>query len=185
MLESAYLSKRLDVHPDNLAEVAARWHRGLEPLRWSSRLVRVGTGFWLASNARARIVAPHTAYEVRGVMWIGGRPVPLILEFAGWSKTQSELGMCPGSLSWPVGTDRYVRRVRAALEDMSQALSSSTPQVVAAQPERATDRSFVVTELRHPFPEPSPVVRAAFLSESDRAARCENVRAPFPILAQR
>lgn len=127
MVESAYLSKRLYIPPGNLAEVAARWHGGLERMRFPSGMVRVNGGFWLASDA----ADSTAAYKVRGLVWTCGRPVQIILEFAGWSKTQSELGVCPRSLLWPVGTERYIRRVMAALECMSHTLRSCTHQVGA------------------------------------------------------
>jgi hypothetical protein len=133
MLESAYLSKRLDIRPGNLMGIAQRWHRGLEPMRWSSRTLRAGRGFWLASDASASPVA----YEVRGLAWTCGRPVPLVLEFGEWSETQSEVGVCPRSLSWPVGTEQYIRRVTAALESIGQMMCWSTRQVDPAY-ERAT-----------------------------------------------
>ena len=125
MVESVYLSKRLDVRPDELAHVALRWCRGLVPLRQSSRMARVSKGFWLDSELSDSAAAP----KVHGFVWTYGRPVPVTLEFTEWSKTQSELGVCPRSLTWPVGTVRYVNRVLLALENMSEELCSSTHTV--------------------------------------------------------
>jgi hypothetical protein len=122
MVESAYLSKRLDIRPEDLVAVASRWRRGLEGMRPSPRMARVSKGFWLDSE----ILDSFAALKVHGFVWTYGRPVPVILEFAAWSKTQSELGVCPRSIAWPVGTVRYVRRVLVALETMSDALCSST-----------------------------------------------------------
>lgn len=85
------------------------------------RMSRVSKGFWLDPE----ILESAAACKLRGLVWIYGRPVPVILEFAAWSKAQSELGVCPRSLAWPVGTVGYVRRVLAALETMSNALCSS------------------------------------------------------------
>lgn len=130
MLESAYLSRRLDIRPGDVTEVAARWHRGLERVRWSSRMVRVSSGFWLASDT-SDACDSAIAYEVRGLVWTCGRPVPFILEFAEWSRTQSEVGVCPRSLLWPVGTRHYMRRVLAALESMRHTLCVSTHEVDA------------------------------------------------------
>ena len=122
MVESAYLSKRLDIRPEDLVEVASRWRRGVEGMRPSPRMARVSKGFWLDSE----ILDSAASLKVHGLVWTYGRPVRVILEFAVWSKTQSELGVCPRSLVWPVGTVRYVRRVLVALESMSEALCSST-----------------------------------------------------------
>jgi hypothetical protein len=132
MFASAYLSKRLDLRSDNLGEIAARWHRGLQPMRASSRIIRVSSGFWLASDALEGDPETGLAYEVRGVVWVCGRPVPLILEFVQWSKSQCEVGICPTCLSWPVGTDRYVRQVRAAIEHTSQMLCAFARETVRA-----------------------------------------------------
>ncbi len=150
MLDSAYLSKRLDIHPGNLTEVAARWHRGLDRSPWSSRMARVSSGCWLASDA----VRLRQAYEVRGVLWTCGRPVPIILEFEGWSKTQSEVGISPRTLTWPVGTDRYIGRVMAVLESVSHTLYSST-LVVDAPYERAEEPA-LGRVWRRSFPVPVP-----------------------------
>ncbi len=120
MLESAYLSKRLDIPPGDLAEVAARWHHRLGRTPSFSRRVRVSRSFWLASETRDLA----EAYVVRGVVWIYGRPVPLIIEFTPWSETQSEVGVCPRALTWPVGTERYVRRVMVALDSVDRGLCS-------------------------------------------------------------
>jgi len=121
MVESAYLSKRLDIRPEDLVEVASCWRHRLEGVRPSPRMARVSKGFWLDSE----ILESAAACKLHGLVWTYGRPVPVILEFAAWSKAQSELGVCPRSLAWPVGTVGYVRRVVAALETMSNALSSS------------------------------------------------------------
>ena len=59
MLESAYLSRRLDLHPGNLAEAAGYWHRALRPLRWDPRLVRVSYGFWLDSTLLSGTPTPY------------------------------------------------------------------------------------------------------------------------------
>ncbi len=129
MFESAFVSKRFDYHPDNLAEVAAEWHRGLVPVPWVPRTVRVSHGLWLAADPVAGSAEGSRVYAVRGVAWVGPRPVPLSLEFTKWSDTRSEVGVCPRSLSWPVGTDRYMRRVHTALEVISDALCASTRRV--------------------------------------------------------
>jgi hypothetical protein len=161
MFESAYVSKRFDYHTDNLAEVAAQWHRGLLPVPWVPRTVRVSPRLWLASDAVVGSPDWTWVYKARGLVWIGARPVLLSLEFSKWSETQSEVGVCPRSLSWPVGTDRYRRRVLAALEVISQALCSSTQQVHLPNDLTATTEESRVTALesRVPNPEQSIVDR--------------------------
>jgi hypothetical protein len=135
MLESAYLSKRLDIPPCDLAEVAARWHQRLRHTRSSSRGVRVSRGFWLASETHDLAAE----YVVRGVVWIYGRPVPVIMEFTPWSETRSEVGVSPRTLAWPVGTERYVRRVLVALDSVDQGLCSCIHDI-GLQSELATAR---------------------------------------------
>jgi hypothetical protein len=166
MTDSAYLSRRLDLHPDDLAEAAARWHKGLKSVPWSSRVLRLSPGFWLASNAQAGNATSWPAYEVRGLMWLSGRPLPLILEFSGWSSSQSEVGVCPGGLSWPVGTPRYVRRVQRALELTCEELSS-TPCPVSLGGE-ATDPPVTAAESDRPSPALQPIRPAVLLTESGR-----------------
>ena len=79
MFESAFVSKRFDYHPDNLAEVAAEWHRGLVPVPWVPRTVRVSHGLWLAADPVAGSTEGSRVYKVRGVAWVGPAPVPLSL----------------------------------------------------------------------------------------------------------
>ncbi len=158
MFESAYVSKRFDYHPGNLAEVAAEWHRGLLPVPWVPRTVRVSHGLWLASDAVVGSPEWSLVYEVRGVVWVGARPIPLSLEFSKWSGTKSEVGVCPRCLSWPVGTDRYMRRVQTALEVVTQALSSSARQVnMPSDLTAAGELGVAALESRVPTPERSVV----------------------------
>ena len=106
-------------------------------------------GFWLASDA----LDSTSAYGVRGLVWSCGRPVPVLVEFVEWSKTQSEVGVCPRSLLWPVGTEQYIRRVVAGLESVSHTLRLSTHQVDAPRKRsmEPSDRSERVwTSLRVP-----------------------------------
>jgi hypothetical protein len=131
MFESAYFSRRLDIDPDDLAQAATHWHRTLPSVRWAPRFVRASDSFWLDSNAVVESADRLQRYGARGVLWSGGRPVPVNLEFSIWSETRSEVGVGPRCLSWPVGTDRYVRLVRASLEIISQAVSWSTRRLVA------------------------------------------------------
>ena len=129
MFESAHLSMRCNCHPDKLADAASLWHHGLPRIPWVPRTVRVNNWLWLASSDLFCSEDGNRLYEVRGVVWAGARPVPLNLEFAKWSGTQSVVGVSPRGLSWPVGTDRYVRRVMAVLEVIVQNLNSSTRQI--------------------------------------------------------
>lgn len=162
MFESAFVSMRFDYHPDNLAEVAAEWHRGLLPVPWVPRTVRVSPGLWLVSDPVAGGAEGSRVYAVRGVAWVGPRPVPLSLEFTKWSETRSEVGICPRRLSWPVGTDGYMRRIQTALEVISDALCASTRQVNVASDRRATEELGVARlEACGPTPEQSSVAPGA------------------------
>jgi hypothetical protein len=126
MTGSAYISRRLDIDPRELPNIASEWHHRLRSIRMAPRSVRLGNGFWLASDAEHGGVDPLMLYEVPGVVWINGRPVLVKLEFSMWSDTLSEIGVRPKGISWPVGTDRYERRVEAAFDVVSASLSLST-----------------------------------------------------------
>ena len=185
MLESAYLSRRLDFHPGNLAEAAGYWHRALRPLRWAPRLVRVSYGFWLDSNAVVGNSDTLRLYDVRGVLWTSGRPVPVILEFFGWSETQSEVGVGPRCLSWPVGTDRYVRRVEASLEIISETLCWSTRQVeVPREISTTAELPVAVARLRIPALDQSVVAPSGLAFRGDRSGLPEKPRQAEPMLAR-
>jgi hypothetical protein len=182
MFESAFLSKRFDYHPDNLAEVAAEWHRGLIPVPWVPRTVRVSYGLWLASDSVAGSAEGSRVYAVRGVAWVGPRPVPLSLEFTKWSETKSEIGVCPRFLSWPVGTDRYMRRVQTALEVISDALCASMHQIDVRCDRRATEELGVARlASRGPTPEQSSVAPGAAAEVgADRQLVNSGRRVPVP-----
>jgi hypothetical protein len=181
MFESAFLSKRFDYHPDNLAEVAAEWHRGLVPVPWVPRTVRVSHGLWLAADPVAGSTEGSRVYKVRGVAWVGPRPVPLSLEFSKWSETRSEVGVCPRCLSWPVGTDRYVRRVQTALEVISDALCASTRQVNGPSVLTASEALGVARlESRQPTSEQSSVARGA-TAEVGAGGQSANSRRRVPV----
>lgn len=126
MITSAYISRRLDIHPRQLSNAVAEWHHGLQPVRWVRRSVRLGHGFWLASEGGHASTNPLRLYEVPGVVWMDGRPVQVELEFSMWSATLSEMGVRPKGISWPVGTERYERRVTAALDVVNASLCQST-----------------------------------------------------------
>ena len=137
MFESAHFSRRLNVPPTELVEAAAKWHLGLPTVGVGRRSVRVSRGFWLSSDAVVRREEHVEQFEVRGVLWTCGRPVPVILEFSPWSKTQSEVGVTPRTLAWPVGAERYQRRVETMLEVVDQTLFAiayqSAPSVVSLE----------------------------------------------------
>jgi hypothetical protein len=130
MVESAYLSRRLDIRPDQMVEVASRWSRGLAHRRRPFGRVCVRKGFWLDPETRDSA----STLKMHGVVWAYGRPVPVILEFTAWSKTKSEVGVCPRTLAWPVGTAGYVRVVLLALGSMSEALCAWAHAVVSIPP---------------------------------------------------
>jgi hypothetical protein len=121
MMQSAYLSKRIDIDPRDLEEVAGGWHSRLSGKPRAFGMVRACKGFWLGEQTPDLAAA----YAARGLVWTDGRPVPVILECTQWSESESELGVYPRTLGWPVGTARYARRVLAALDDISEALYSS------------------------------------------------------------
>ncbi len=143
MFSSVHISRQLDIHPRDLEDVVAEWHHGLHPIRWFPRFVRLTPRFWLASEPGARSANQLQLYGVPGVLWIGGRPVRLSLEFSVWSNALSEVGVRPAGMSWPVGTDRYAHSVNAALGAVRLAVCPSTMHTTADSPlpQRPLDRS--------------------------------------------
>ena len=73
-------------------------------------------------------------YEVRGTLWDCGRPVPMVLELSQWSDTESEIGLSPRCLSWPVGSERYQRHVKSLLEGLALELTSGAQVLETPRP---------------------------------------------------
>ena len=115
MLESLHFSRRLDVSPQQLVDAADRWHHKLHRASWPSRSLHATKRFWLSTESVARSTEFVEQYEVRGVLWTCGRPIPVILDFSQYSTTQSEIGITPCAMSWPVGTECYGHRVKSVL----------------------------------------------------------------------
>lgn len=132
MLGSAYASKRLDLHPRDVQGAASGWHQGLKSVRCAPHWVHVDRRFWLSSRTEGLSTDALRLYGVRGIMWLSGKPVDVTLEFSVWSDSLSEVGIRPTGISWPVGSERYERRVAAVLDAVGRSVCSQ------AQPDECT-----------------------------------------------
>jgi hypothetical protein len=127
MFGAAYISRQIDIHPSDVIGIITQWHHGLQPVRCVPRWCRLEFGLWLASEANHRSADPLQLYAVPGILWNVGRPFRVFLEFSIWSDSLSAVGIRPNGIYWPVGTERYARRIAAALDAVSvAALYTST-----------------------------------------------------------
>ncbi len=125
MLDTAFISRRFDIHPSEVPGAAADWHRGLPPVRVGRNSVQFDHQFRLASEPEQGHPDPLQLYAVRGVLWVKARPIRVSLEFSIWSSSVTEVAMRPSGLAWPVGTKAYWDRVAAILDDIIESVAAS------------------------------------------------------------
>jgi hypothetical protein len=126
MSTSAYISRRLNLCPTEANAAITAWHRSLSRASNAKRFVRLPRGLWLATEPDRSSLDPLRVYAVPGVLWIGGRPLRIELEFTMWSSDACEAAIRPSGLAWPVHTQRYARRVTALLEGVVDSLVAPT-----------------------------------------------------------
>jgi hypothetical protein len=129
---TAFISRRLDIHPSSVPAVVAEWHRSLPAVTAVRGFVRLGPRLWLADAPEGGGCDPFQMYVVPGVLWLWGRPVRVHLEFSMWSNSDSQLSLRPAHLAWPVRTEGYALRARSVLDDVVDALAAP----VVCRPER-------------------------------------------------
>jgi len=123
MPDTAFISRRFDIHPSEVPGAAADWHRGLPPVRVGRNSVQVDHRFRLATEPEQQRPDSFQLYAVRGVLWVKARPVRVSLEFSVWSPRVTEVALRPMGLAWPVGTKAYGDRVTAILDDIIESLA--------------------------------------------------------------
>lgn len=138
-MDSYVVSKRLGVHPSDVHNAVEGWHERLPEITFGRRTMRVGSRFWLAAKPHEASADPLELYRVRGLLWLFGRPIRVMLEFSIWSDTVSQVAVRPEKLTWPVCTERYGRRAARILEDVVTSVASQGAPLVA-RPRDATPR---------------------------------------------
>ena len=118
MIDTAFVSTRLSVHPSSAPRALGESHESLPPVTRARGFVRFENRLWLAAMPEQRNTDPDQLYAVRGILWMNGRPIRVSLECSMWSDTVSQLALRPAGLAWPVRTDRYGRRAVQVLEDV-------------------------------------------------------------------
>ena len=116
--DSAYLSRRLHIHPVDAVTALQGWHRDLPLVRVAPQYRRLADGLWLSTDPEPIIFDAQLLHAIRGVIWMCGRPIRVLLEITRWSSSECEAAIRPMSLAWPVCSDRYDRRVTALLDDI-------------------------------------------------------------------
>lgn len=116
MINTAFVSTRLSMHPLSAQSAVREWHQSLPPVMRARGCVRFESRLWLAAMPEQDNSNPDHLYAVRGTLWLNGRPIRVGLECSMWSDTVSLLALRPASLGWPVQTDRYGRRAAQVLE---------------------------------------------------------------------
>ena len=118
MIDTAFVSTRLNIHPASIQGALSKWHQSLPPVMRACSCVRFESRLWLAAVPEQGYSDPDQLYAVRGMLWMNGRPIRVGLECSMWSGTVSQLALRPARLAWPVRTDRYGRRAAQVLEDV-------------------------------------------------------------------
>jgi hypothetical protein len=118
MIDTAFVSTRLSLHPSSAQSALREWHQSLPPVMRARGCVRFENRLWLAAMPEQGNPDPDQLYAVRGTLWMNGRPIRVGLECSMWSGTVSQLALRPALLAWPVRTDRYGRRAVQVLEDV-------------------------------------------------------------------
>jgi hypothetical protein len=126
MIDTAFISARMDMHPAAVDTAVAEWHRGLPDVSVARSFVRLGHRFWLATQPQVASADPLQFYAVRGILWIAGWPVRVILECSMWSATLSQVAIRPAHLAWPVSSPSYWSRAAAVLDDVIGSLGAAT-----------------------------------------------------------
>jgi hypothetical protein len=126
--DTAFISRRLDIHPAEVACAVADWHRGLPRVRMSRNSVTLDHRLWLASRSEPKSSDPFQLYAVQGILWVKSRPIRMSLEFSMWSLRVAEVALRPTGMAWPVGTKCYADRVTAILDDVITSLVAPAVQ---------------------------------------------------------
>jgi hypothetical protein len=124
MIPTAFVSRRLHMHPSTVPAVVTEWHRSLPSIAGVPGFVRLGPRLWLAREPRDGGPDPLQVYDVSGVLWLWGRPVRVELELSAWSSSGSQLSLRPAHLSWPVRTKHYALRATAGPDGVADALAA-------------------------------------------------------------
>jgi hypothetical protein len=124
MIDTAFISSPMDMHPASVDTEVAEWHRGLPPVAGARKFVHLGRRLWLATQPQVRSSDPLQLYAVRGILWINGWPTRVILECSMWSTTVSQVAIRPTHLSWPVRSRSYWSRATAVLDDVIGSLAA-------------------------------------------------------------
>jgi hypothetical protein len=116
----------MDMHPAAVDTAVAEWHRSLPHVSLARSFVRLGPRFWLATQPQVASADRHQLYAVRGILWIGGWPIRVILECSMWSATLSQVAIRPAHVAWPVGSPSYWSLAAAVLDDVIGSLGAPT-----------------------------------------------------------
>ena len=131
MLDTYVVSARLSVHPSDVRSTVEQWHESLPAVTLTRRSMRVGNRCWLATTPDKGSSDPLELYRLRGIVWMYGRPIRVMLEFSVWSATVSQVMLRPAHLAWPVQSERYGRRAAQVLRDVVASVTSQPAPLVA------------------------------------------------------
>jgi hypothetical protein len=122
MAETTYIARRVCRDPADAAVAASAWHRDLRPVA-GTRHVACAKRLWLRVDPESGGPDPLELYAVRGLLWVGARPVAVTLEVSMWSTTEIQVGLRPRRLWWPVRTAGFARNASKALDQIESVLS--------------------------------------------------------------
>jgi hypothetical protein len=120
----AYISQILHTDPTSAGVELDSVYRGLEPVGFSRRFVRLTDRLWLSGEGLQRDPGPQVVRAVRGILWYGCLPVRVLVELVEWSSTACEVAIRPLGYSWPVWTDRYAHCAGGHLDRLVSSLDA-------------------------------------------------------------
>lgn len=125
MTGSVYLAQRLRVDPTKAQRLFDVWRPGRVGADGSHVGRKFQSRLWLAAEPELPSLDPLQLSQRKGILWIGPWPIKVMLECTIWSVTESELGLRPHNLQWPVGGTMYFRAATVALKEVVQCLMAS------------------------------------------------------------
>jgi hypothetical protein len=162
MSDTAYISRNVPLCPAEAATIADEWHRRLGETAKGTRFIRCADRLWLSTELSPVDSDRLGVRRASGILWVGGRPVPIEFELSAWSTTATTMAIRPRTTRPVFRSERYATTAYRALEIVAQ--------------------SFMITrECRSVKADSYRTVRDILLDRKfEWPARTDRVRFPFP-----
>jgi hypothetical protein len=122
MSKHAYLSMRLPIEPTVARRLVTTWSEDTTAVIYPHHGASYRPRLSLSRRPGRPSVDPLQLFARPGLLRVGPWPVSVQLECTAWSDTESELGLRPAHLRWPVGTRAYGQAADAVLSAVARSL---------------------------------------------------------------